>query len=375
MTKLKVVVAGGGLIAQVEHIPNLLFLRDKFELLAVADPSPATREHIARQFGIRTVASTDELWSLGAAAMIVAAPDAYHHQLTAEALGRGLHVLCEKPLALSVVEIDQLIRRRDAVGRILQVGYMKRWDPSYEMLLEEVRGLGDRLRYVAVEVNDPDSWPFVAHQAYLRAGDLAEEVKAETRRQLVEQASKAVGVQLGSDDVYAYVDSFSSSMIHDLNLVNGLFDCMGIETRQALSAHIFMKGRGTSAVLALNGSQALCHLSHVVVPKLADYNERISLLFDDRRFELIFPSPYLHNLQTRLISYSSDGMKLVASEHRHGFAEAFVAELEGFWNSIVNGAPVRNPPEEARLDMELVQRFMLLALEARRPPGVREHMS
>ena len=83
---------------------------------------------------------------------------------------------------------------------------MKRWDPSYEMLLEEVRGLGDRLRYVAVEVNDPDSWPFVAHQAYLRAGDLAEEVKAETRRQLVEQASQAVGVQLGSDDVYAYVE-------------------------------------------------------------------------------------------------------------------------------------------------------------------------
>ena len=282
-------------------------------------------------------------------------------------------MFCARSLWRCLVEIDQLIRRRDAVGRILQVGYMKRWDPSYEMLLEEVRGLGDRLRYVAVEVNDPDSWPFVAHQAYLRAGDLAEEVKAETRRQLVEQASKAVGVQLGSDDVYAYVDSFSSSMIHDLNLVNGLFDCMGIETRQALSAHIFMKGRGTSAVLALNGSQALCHLSHVVVPKLADYNERISLLFDDRRFELIFPSPYLHNFQTRLIGYSSEGMKLVASEHRHGLP-AFVAEL-GFWNSIVNGAPVRNPPEEARLDMELVQRFMLLALEARRPPGVGEHMS
>ena len=68
-------------------------------------------------------------------------------------------------------------------------------------------------------------------------------------------------------------------------------------------------------------------------------------------------------------------MKLVASEHRHGFAEAFVAELEGFWNSIVNGAPVRNPPEEARLDMELVQQFMLLALEARRPPGVTERTS
>jgi predicted dehydrogenase len=366
MTKVEVVVAGGGLIAQVEHIPNLLHLRDRFELMAVADPSPATRDHIARQHGIRTVATIDELWTLGASAMVVAAPDAYHHQIAAEALDRGLDVLCEKPLALSVEAIDDLIRRRDKAGRVLQVGFMKRFDPSYEMLAEAVSGLGERLRYVAVEVNDPDSWPFVEHHAFLRANDLAEDLKAETRKRLVEQASTAVGVELDSDDVHAYVESFSSSMIHDVNLVNGLITAMGIRERQALSANIFAKGRGTSATMALNGSQALCQLSHVVVPKLADYNERISLFFDDRRFELIFPSPYLHNFQTRLISYNSDGTKLAKTEHRHGFRESFVCELEGFWDSIVNGAPVRNPPEEARLDMELVREFMLLALKSRR---------
>jgi predicted dehydrogenase len=366
MSRLKVIVAGGGLIAQVEHIPNLLFLRDRFELLAVADPSPATRDYIVRRHGVATVATVDELWSLGASAMVVAAPDAYHHQITADALDRGLHVLCEKPLALSVEAIDDLIRRRDQSGRILQVGFMKRFDPSYEMLAEEVRGLGERLRYVAVEVNDPDSWPFVEHHAFFRAVDLADELKTENRRRLAEQASNAVGVALDSSDLYAYVDSFSSSMIHDLNLVNGLFTEMGIRDRQALSANIFADGRGTSAVMALNGSQALCQLSHVVVPRLADYNERISLLFDDRRYELIFPSPYLHNFQTRLISYHSNGMKLVSSEHRNGFRESFVCELEGFWESIVNGAPVRNPPEEARLDMDLVRAFMRLALESRR---------
>jgi predicted dehydrogenase len=366
MSRLKVVVAGGGLIAQVEHIPNLLFLRHRFELLAVADPSPATRDHIARQHGIRTVAAIDELWSLGASALVVAAPDAYHHRITAEALDRGLDVLCEKPLALSVEAIDDLIRRRDAAGRTLQVGFMKRFDPSYEMLAEAVSGLGERLRYIAVEVNDPDSWPFVEHHAYLRANDLSDDLKAENSKSLVEQASRAVGVALDSDDVHAYVDSFSSSMIHDLNLVNGLLTAMGIRQRQALSANIFARGRGTTAVMALNGSQALCQLSHVVVPKLADYNERISLFFDDRRFELIFPSPYLHNFPTRLIRYDSDGMKLARLEHRHGFRESFVCELEGFWDSVVNGAAVRNPPEEARLDMELVREFMLLALQSRR---------
>jgi len=369
MSRLKVVVAGGGLIAQVEHIPNLLFLRDRFELLAVADPSPATRDHIERRFGVRTVATVDELWSLGASAAVVAAPDAYHHGITAEALDRGLDVLCEKPLALSVEAIDDLIGRRDKSGRVLQVGFMKRFDPSYEMLAEAVSGLGERLRYIAVEVNDPDSWPFVEHHAFLRAGDLSDDLKAENRKSLMEQASQAVGVVLDSDDLYAYVDSFSSSMIHDLNLVNGLITAMGIRERRAVSANIFAKGRGTSAMMALNGSQALCQLSHVVVPKLADYNERISLFFDDRRFELIFPSPYLHNFQTRLISYHSDGMKLAKSEHRHGFRESFVCELEGFRDSILNGAPVRNPPEEARLDMELVREFMLLAFESRRRLG------
>ncbi len=47
---------------------------------------------------------------------------------------------------------------------------MKRFDPAYEALGSMVRGLDDRLRYVSVEVNDPDAWPFVAHRD-LCAGD------------------------------------------------------------------------------------------------------------------------------------------------------------------------------------------------------------
>ena len=43
MRRVRIAVAGAGLIAQVEHIPNLLFLRDRFDLVAVADPSPQGR--------------------------------------------------------------------------------------------------------------------------------------------------------------------------------------------------------------------------------------------------------------------------------------------------------------------------------------------
>jgi predicted dehydrogenase len=147
--------------------------------------------------------------------------------------------------------------------------------------------------------------------------------------------------------------------------VLGLLANMEIKSWAASSANIFANGRGTSATMTLNGGQALCHLAHVVVPKLADYQERISLFFEDRRFELIFPSPYLHNYPTKLLEYTSEEYHLQKTEHRADFHESFVRELEGFWRSIAEGAPVRNTPEEARLDMRLVRDFMALALAAR----------
>ena len=161
--------------------------------------------------------------------------------------------------------------------------------------------------------------------------------------------------------IRAYADSMASSMIHDLNVVLGLLGHMGVTDVRPVSGSLFASGQGTAAVLALNGDQAICQISHVVVPKLADYQERISLFFDDRRFELIFPSPYLNHFQTRLIAYRSEGMHLSTTEHRNGFEEAFVRELIGFWDAIVNGAPVRNTAEHARADIDLIQRIARLA--------------
>ena len=165
--------------------------------------------------------------------------------------------------------------------------------------------------------------------------------------------------------IRAYADSLASSMIHDLNVVLGLLAHMGVDDIRPVSGSMFAGGQGTAAVLALNGDQAICQISHVVVPKLADYQERISLFFDDRRFELIFPSPYLNHFQTRLIAYRSEGMHLSATEHRNGFEEAFVRELIGFWDAIVNETPVRNTAEHARADINLIQRIAKLAFAGR----------
>ena len=59
-------------------------------------------------------------------AVVIAAPDPFHPELAVAALEAGLHVMCEKPLALTVAGCDRIAAARDRAGRVLQVAYMKR---------------------------------------------------------------------------------------------------------------------------------------------------------------------------------------------------------------------------------------------------------
>src|SRR6185437_8500843 len=49
---VRVGVVGGGLVAQAEHIPYLAALRDRFELVALAEPSRTVREALGARYGI-----------------------------------------------------------------------------------------------------------------------------------------------------------------------------------------------------------------------------------------------------------------------------------------------------------------------------------
>jgi hypothetical protein len=73
--RIRIAVAGGGLIAQVEHLPNLLALRDRFELVAVSDPSATVRAALANRFGVEAVPAAEDLLGRPLDALLVAAPD------------------------------------------------------------------------------------------------------------------------------------------------------------------------------------------------------------------------------------------------------------------------------------------------------------
>ena len=66
-------------------------------------------------------------------AVIIASPDATHAELTLACLEAGKPVLCEKPLASSAEEARRVVQAEVASKRrLIQVGYMRRFDPGYQ---------------------------------------------------------------------------------------------------------------------------------------------------------------------------------------------------------------------------------------------------
>jgi predicted dehydrogenase len=372
MPRIRVGVIGAGTIGQVEHIPNLLALKDRFEVVGVYDPSAKVRAFVGDHFGVAAFDDLDRLLSRPIDAVVIASPDALHREHMLAAFAKGLHVFCEKPLCYGSADIDDVIAARDRAGKVLQVGYMKRFDPSYEAALERLPGTAATLRYVSVEVNDPDAWPFIAHHAFLPGDDVPAEMIAAAKAKQREQVDRAVPGLTRPEDFKGFTGPYCSSIVHDVNAVHGLLDALGVSDGEVAGAALFANGTGGQGAVRLLGGRALWSMMHLAVPKLADYRERITLYFDDATLELEFPSPYLNHQPTGLTVRRSDGDTMVREDVRSGYREAFVEELNGFWSAIVEGTPVRNTAEQARRDMRLIADLARHHLAASKPsPGER----
>jgi predicted dehydrogenase len=359
---VKIGVVGAGLIGQVEHIPNLLRLPHHFELAGVVDASAMMRRELQAR-GHTVHAHYQQLLDTDVEAVLIAAPDPYHAEITIAALRRGKHVLCEKPLCFSVAEAQEVAAARDSAARVVQIGYMKRFDPSYEMLLSLLPRDASTLRQISVEVQDPDSWPFNQHQGdFFKATDIAPELIAQSNALRDQQVARAIGRRIGGGDMWGFTNSYCSSLIHDINAVHGMLDVMGVDTGKVVGAAFYADGDGSHGSVRLTGCKGLWQMSHLFVHKVADYIERIALYFDDATFELVFASPYLNHFPTRLAVARSEGKVWQRTEYRASYEEAFVRELVGFWGSVVNGEPVRNTVEAASRDLALIARLAAVAL-------------
>ena len=133
--KTKVAVIGAGHLGRVHA--RLLAELPNAELTAVVDPVESARVKVAGDYSTRSAASVESIYDEIDAA-IVAAPTALHHQLGVDLLSRGIHVLMEKPLAITESEADDLVDVAKNHDCILQVGHVERFNPAYAAVEEKL---------------------------------------------------------------------------------------------------------------------------------------------------------------------------------------------------------------------------------------------
>jgi len=113
---------------------------EEVEVVALAEPSP---EALAEASAIVPGAARypvigDALAHPGLEAVLVAAPTSLHPPIVDAALSAGMHVLCEKPLALDLDDARHLAALARDRGRVLQVGFWRRFAPPWRTAKERI---------------------------------------------------------------------------------------------------------------------------------------------------------------------------------------------------------------------------------------------
>lgn len=151
MKRIRIGIVGCGAITEDAHLPAAL-ASHQVELAVLSDSNGTRLNSLARAFNstVRCCADYREVFDL-VDAVILALPNHLHGPVGCDFLQRGIHVLCEKPLATSVAVCEQMCKEARATQAVLAVGYVTRFYPSTELtkalIREEFLGRIESLDY------------------------------------------------------------------------------------------------------------------------------------------------------------------------------------------------------------------------------------
>ncbi|MBM7605069.1 putative dehydrogenase [Metabacillus crassostreae] len=127
MSKLRIGIIGVGGIAQGRHIPAFQTYREDCEITAVSDVNKERAQEVADKFTIKHVFEEYKDMFEHVDAVCICTPNKFHAEITISALEAGVHVLCEKPMALSAEECEKMLDASKRTNKVLAIAYHYRF--------------------------------------------------------------------------------------------------------------------------------------------------------------------------------------------------------------------------------------------------------
>jgi predicted dehydrogenase len=371
-SRIRLGIAGLGTIAQTVHLPNLRTLEDRFDVRHVCDVSGGLAASIAAELPGDVTTSTD--WhdlctdeSLDAVLLLT--PGA-HAEPALAALRAGKHVLAEKPLCVTQAEAAELTATAAEAGRVLQVAYMKMYDPVLPRARASLAGLG-ALRVVRITVLHPNDECQVEHALIRRfpvpgtapvpgTGPIAAaDLIAAADRYAAARTAEALGATAPAGLAALYNNVLLGSVVHELSLLRGLGFAPPTSYRYADARPLAVEQPAASApcLLAVGdlGEGVELQLAWNWLPDYPEYTEELAVFGEAGRLYLDMPGPYLPAHRARLRVERASGDERAATTYHSSYITAFVHELAAFADSVQHGAPVLSDAAGAEIDTRSLQ--------------------
>ena len=137
--KIGICIVGAGRAGMI-HAKNFMKNVPGAKLVAVADPVEEVAKASAEELGLATwyPSHEDALGNPAIDAFVVVSPTKFHMEIVKAIAAEKKHILCEKPMAITELECDEMIRAADENGIKLQIGFMRRFDLSFRQAKEAV---------------------------------------------------------------------------------------------------------------------------------------------------------------------------------------------------------------------------------------------
>ena len=143
VNQIKWAVIGSGGIARRRTIPEGIVPAENAKLDSVYDIDAEANNDVAKEFNASASKSLEDLLSSDIDAIYVASPANMHHDQVVACARAKKHVLCEKPLGMTIEEAENMIKVCKEEGVILGTGFMMRFHTQHQAALKIIQG--DRL--------------------------------------------------------------------------------------------------------------------------------------------------------------------------------------------------------------------------------------
>lgn len=146
----RILLVGAGRMG-LNHLRGIGSVPDLGVVVAGVDPSEEARHRLETEHGISSTYADlhTALDGVDADAAIIVVPNFLHAEYTLAALRSGKHVLIEKPMALTIEDVDRMVETAEAGGRLLMSGQSQRFSPCLRVVKRLIEdGAVGKIRHV-----------------------------------------------------------------------------------------------------------------------------------------------------------------------------------------------------------------------------------